>query len=446
MIVAEEVKDEKDVKSGRQKYQKIFGKNKNLTIQEFVKKLKLNPKDPSYLKSITQEEAVDILLMIGLASIPFGPILKRPMTKKFGANPRDITFQKILDSVKSITLDDINDEEILARVKYILKRTNLDILEDPFKSKVKLKDYPTTKEFIRIPAHIKVAELIGMEREILNKLKEKIPNVEQFLTIENEQIANYFQIKLSNVQLIKDIISLVKTHGIKLKLAVILLQDFDIQDILSLNLEDIKNKIKNSKVKIQKSDFSDREIKKIKNIFENRNPKLLTLHKIISELRLKTALKKSLDEYEITSIDDFNKTVLDKKENKKIIDILSSKIKSKKKIELLKTYIRLNAISNNFELNKALIEHNFTSFVDITRIPLFEFQNKFIDKASKNELKDIYYRAKANLARNVTRSSLRTFTSKKTPLDYLITRTGAQTPVISSTQQDDKIKKEGDEH
>lgn len=443
MTVVEEIKKQKDDKSVMQKYQKIFEKNKNLTIQEFVKKLKLNPKDPSYLKSITQEEAVDILLMIGLSSIPFGPILKRPITKKYGLNPGKITFQKILGSVKSITLDDINDEEILARVKTTLNRTNLDIMEDPYKSEVKLKDFPVIKKFIRIPAHIKVAKIIGIEKEILSKLTENIPNEDQFLIIENEQIANYFQITLDNVQLIKDVVNLVKTHDVKPKLAVILLRDFDIQELVSLDLEDIKNKLKTTNVKIQKSDFSDSDIKIIKSIIEKRNPKLLVLNKIISELKLKTALEKYLDEYKITSIDDFNKTILDEKENKTIIDIVSPKIKSKKKIEALKAYLGLNTISNNFELNKTLIENDFTSFIDITRIPLFEFQNRFINKASKKELKDIYYRAKANLAKNITRSSLRTFTPKKTPLDYIVTKTGSQTPANINTYT---TKEEGDEH
>lgn len=419
------------------KYKKIFKAHKELTVQALVKKLKLETKDPLHIKSVSQKDAVDILLMIGLSSIPFGQILKRPLIKKLGPDPGKITFRKILDSIKSITLDDINDELILALIKNTLKRTNLDNLEDPYKSTNKLKDFPATARFIRTPNHLIVAKIIGIEKEKLKKVKEKIANTEQFLTAENEQIANNFQIEINKVQLIKDAIKLIKTFDIKPKLAVILCQDFGIQDLISLNIEDIKNKINSSKVSVQKSDFADSDLENIKKNIENRNPKLVSLYKIISELKLKTLLKKYIDEHKITAIADFNKVVIDKGEKKKIIDILSSKIKSKKKIEVLNAYLRLSAISNNFELNKVLIENNFSTFHDITSIPFFEFQNKFIDKASKNELKEIYYKAQSNLAKNITRKSSISFTPKRSFLDYLVTK---------SNQPNFTLKKEVDEN
>jgi len=162
----------------------------------------------------------------------------------------------------------------------------------------------------------------------------------------------------------------------------------------------------------------------------------MTLKKIFAELKLKRILKKYLIAQGIKSMVDFKKAIADRKA---IIDTIATKIKSKKKIELLKAYLRLDELSENFKLIKELIENNFTSSYDITNIPFFEFQNQFRDKASKAELKAIYYKAQQNLAKNVTMDSLKTFTPHSSRLDYLITKSELQAKsIIESKNQEEE--------
>ena len=56
---------------------------------------------------------------------------------------------------------------------------------------------------------------------------------------------------------------------------------------------------------------------------------------------------------------------------------------------------------------------------------MFEFQERFSNKASEDELKEIYYRAQQDLAENITIESLETLIPQS-PLDYLITKTESQ--------------------
>ncbi|MFX1338650.1 MAG: hypothetical protein ACFFDK_08580 [Promethearchaeota archaeon] len=400
------------------RYSKIFRKYKGLTVQAFVKKLRINPNDPSAIKSLSPQEAVDILMMIALSSIPFGLIFKKKIIEKLGENPENITFEKIIVTLKSISLEDIKDEKLQTFLAKRLTSINRENIENPFESKIKLKHYPVTKRFIIIPAHVKIAEIIGIDDKILQILREFINDERMFLSIENEQMHDQFQIELDKIQLIKDATTMAANFGINPELAVILCQNFDIEELASKNLKDIKDAIKSSKINVPERQYTDKILTKLQKTAEEQNPNLVSLNKVISDLKLKSVLEKS--GIKIRTIDDFKKTITDEKESKTILDIVSAQIKSKKKIESLKAYVRLEKISKNFELNKALIENNLTSFYDITRIPLFVFQYKFRDKASINELKELYFKAQENLVKNITLGSLSTLNQQQSALDYLI--------------------------
>lgn len=91
----------------------------------------------------------------------------------------------------------------------------------------------------------------------------------------------------------------------------------------------------------------------------------MTLKKIFAELELRWIFRWYLILRGIRSIADLRKAIADRSA---IINIIVQKIKSSEKIELLKAYLRLDEISQNFELNKELIENNFTSSYDITNL------------------------------------------------------------------------------
>ncbi len=137
----------------------------------------------------------------------------------------------------------------------------------------------------------------------------------------------------------------------------------------------------------------------------------MTLKRIFAELGLGLFFRRHLILRGIRTIADLKKAIAD---GSAIIDIIIKKLKSKEKIELLEAYLRVDEISQNFELNKELIENNFPSYYDITHIPLFEFQNRFSNISSEEELKRIYYRAKEELESNITMDSLSTLL----PSDY----------------------------
>ncbi|MFX1294957.1 MAG: hypothetical protein ACFFD2_08920 [Promethearchaeota archaeon] len=429
-----------DIKFVMEKYRKILLKNKNLTIQEFVKRLKLNPQDPLYIKSVTPEEAVEILVIIALSSIPFGLTFRSAVLNKITSNPADVSFYIIFDTLNSISLEKIGDPKLYALVRDSLKKLTPEDIQELFESEIKLKDHPFISRFIKTPSHVKIAELIGIEETTLKGLEEKAYQEEQFLAIEDEQVVSDIQIDPEKVKSIKNTTALVEIFGIKPKLAVALSEKYNIDEIGSIDLEDIKETIRNAKIAVPKSQFTDKKLKEIQTISESQTPYQTSLNKVIADLKIKTALKEYIEENEVTSLNDLKKVIEDEKEPKPILDIIAPKIKSKKKIDVLKAYIRLNKISNNFDVNKALIENNFKSSIDITHIPLFEFQNKFKDKASREELKEIYYRAQANIARNISRRALKTLKPQRAHLDYLVTKSGSQ-PVIMM-----KKKKEGDEN
>ncbi len=404
------------------RHKMVLQENKNLTIKEFVEKLKLAPNDPSYLKSISPEDAVHILVIIGLHSFPFGPVLRRSVMEKIGKDPREITFQKLLDSITAINVDEIKDKKLLTVIRNVYNKINLRTIADPYQSDLQLKNHPVFQKFIKKSRHIKIAKLIGVPEEGLRRLSDKIPEEKTFIGSENEQIRDEVQINLELIQEIKETMSIMKRLEVKPKLAVILSKKFKQDDLTSLSVEEIKAAIEKSPIKVQESEYPNEKLKKIQTLLEIQNPNIAYLYKVIAELDLQSALKMYISEYKIKSIADFNKIVVENNEKKTIFDIISAKVDSKQKVEDLKVYLRLSRISKNFELNKALIENNFTSYYKITQIPLFEFQNKFINKASKNELKEIYYRIQRNFAKSVTRRSLRTLSPQNRQFDYLVNK------------------------
>jgi hypothetical protein len=314
------------------------------------------------------------------------------------------------------TSEAIKDERLLGMVRNNLKRLNLEEIKNPYISKAKLKNHPFTARFIRSPIHVKIAKYLGIKEEMLATIRERISNEEQFLSIDASTISKDFRIKTEKIKKIKDALILSRRFEIHPKLAAILCQNYDINELSLSNVEDIKEKISNSKITIPKNQYSDKKLKYLQKIAESHNLNRLSFNTVISDLKLKTAFKNYIEER--NSIDSTKKG----KELGVTLKNLSGKIKSKKKIESLKAYSRLEKLSKNFSLIKELIENNFTSACEITKIPLYRFQNQFKDKASRNELKEIYYRAQSNLAKNITLGSLKTLIPHSSRLDHLVVR------------------------
>jgi len=286
----------KDRNQISEKYKEIFKTYKELTIREFVNKLRLETNDPSSIKSISQKEAVDLLLYIALSPIPFGQIFKDKIAKKLGDHPEKITFENILTIIEDLTLDQKSKTLSEEQEKQELLNPSLDEEQN-------------------------ILVLIERSKEMIDFQKIQDP----FDTDEK-----------------------VKEHTAM----VIFLEESTISE-LELDLDE-----------------------------EN-------LNRVISKLKLKTALNPYIEKFDIKSLIDFLRMNLT--EGKSLVEILSDEIKSKPKLDSLKAFIKL-----------------------------YEFLIKFRNAAKKEELEQIYYASHQELARDVANASLRSFDEQKSALNYLV--------------------------
>jgi len=315
----------KDRNQISEKYKEIFKTYKELTIREFVNKLRLETNDPSSIKSISQKEAVDLLLYIALSPIPFGQIFKDKIAKKLGDHPEKITFENILTIIEDLTLDQKSKTLSEEQEKQELLNPSLDEEQN-------------------------ILVLIERSKEMIDFQKIQDP----FDTDEK-----------------------VKEHTAM----VIFLEESTISE-LELDLDE-----------------------------EN-------LNRVISKLKLKTALNPYIEKFDIKSLIDFLRMNLT--EGKSLVEILSDEIKSKPKLDSLKAFIRLDKVSKNLDLTSVLIEKGIRSYHDISKMQLYEFLIKFRNAAKKEELEQIYYASHQELARDVANASLRSFDEQKSALNYLV--------------------------
>lgn len=362
------------------KHADAIEKSKIKTVKELVNKLRPKAGNKPSIKGVTIAEATEMLIDIGLGTIPMGSMFKDKIRKML-MSPEEVSFKSILSSLEEISKDKDVGENLKSYLKESIESVKSGNIKDPFKENPALSEHPATAPVFRKTILDDVAEALKLIPKQKTKLKQHYGSRDHFMRSGNADIQKDTGLAVSTIIKYKETLCWERVKEVSVPLATALATESQrISDVITLDSIGLKEIIVGSGIPVPPPELTDTHLKKVIASAKGVVPELAYYNDAILSLNLPNAAESILKKKKVKSLADLRKNGL-------INEVIEKgKIKDEKVISALKAHARLEIVSKNFDLNKALIIDNIRSAYEISKLTAKEFKKKYKRKASEDEL------------------------------------------------------------
>lgn len=361
------------------KHAQTIKTHKVKTIKTLVAKLKPGEGKIPSIKGIGKNDAIAMLIDIGLSAVPFADRYKNKLLTKFKNAPEKVDYKTLLSSLEEIAREEDMDEKERTYIEKAFKKAKSP--KDPFLNKVLLSEHRITAPIFRITIIDEIASAINLKDEETLKLKEKYKSLKILIDSKNAKIKKATGIGIEKIEKIKAIANWTKFEHISVSLAhAFVIKKVEPQTIIETSEKDTKKLMKDSGISIPQKEID--KLEKVIDSVRTKMPAEAYYFDVISSLRLPKAAHEYLKKKKINNFYDLLKNGGPDNLIKK------GEIKNKKLIENIEAYTFLDVLSNDININNKLINKGYNAPFNITKIS----RSKFI-----SDMKDDLGNSKATL-------------------------------------------------
>jgi Tc toxin complex TcA C-terminal TcB-binding domain/ABC toxin N-terminal region/Neuraminidase-like domain len=368
------------------KHAQTIKNHKVKTIKTLVAKLKPGAGKIPLIKGIGKNDAVAMLIDIGLSAVPFAVRYKNKLLSKFKNAPEKVDYKTLLSSLEEITREeDINEKERSYIEEAIEKAKSS---KDPFNDNILLSEHRITAPIFRKTIIDEIASTVKLKEEEILKLKQTYKSLKILIDSKNAQIKKATGIEVEKIKKIKAIVNWTEFEHVSVPIAhAFVIKKVEPQTIIETSTEDVQKIVKDSGITTTRKELND--IGKVIDAVRTKMPAEAYYFDVISALNLPKKAASILENKKIRTFSELRKNGL-------IDDVIKKgKIEDKELIQKIKAYNRLENLSKNYKINTALISNDIISSAHISRISKKDFIEKFKNKATQEELEKVH-----NLATN----------------------------------------------
>ncbi len=352
----------KDWMSVWQRNAKAIKKSNAKTIKELVDLLRASGRKKPLIKEINKDDAVSLLIDIGLNALPFGTKYRKQVQQKLKNSPEKINIENFLAALEKISVQKNLDPKNSASLKRAVKIAKSSNIKSPFDDKTPLPEHPLTAPLFRKTVIDDVVLALGFGERIAAILSKQYKSPDEFQNSNDEDIKKIVRISSERIQKIKGALSWTKYDDISIPLAVAFASvSLDLQDIIEMSVNDLQKEIKKSKVSVPSEDKTQSNLKKINIAVRKKLPKSAYYNDAISSLQLPQKARKFLESRKIKSFRDLRKKGL-------LEEVIEKGDLTDKKVLKLKAYLDLSSISSEFEVNTKIIAKGYSHPYQITQV------------------------------------------------------------------------------
>ena len=338
------------------KYAKVIKKSKVKTIKEFVARLQTGTGKKPLFKGISRDDAVDMLIDIGLSDLPMGSRFSEELRRHFKTSPEKINFKSFLAALEEISIEKNLDYSAAKPLKEIIKLTRAENKEDPFESNTPLSDHPVTAFAFRKTIMDEVGWALKLKQPEIDKLKKYYGSPDDLINSSNDDIKKKINISAKIISKLKDLLSWIKIEGVSVPLASALSTKLlQVSDVIKLDKRTLRKVVKESGISVPYRERTLKHLDQIVLSVRKVMPKVAYYHDVISSLKLPIKARTILKRKKVTSFDDLRRDGV-------LAEVIAdAKITAKNVIASLNAHLSLSTLSVDVLANKKLIEKGFTS-------------------------------------------------------------------------------------
>lgn len=393
------------------------------TIRELVKRLKPGRGRPPAIEGISSADAAEMLTDIALSAIPIGRAFREAVVKRVGGTTNRLTFNRIKRILVSLSRTEFRDRHLTA----LFERNLRDITADPFQSDILLATHPLTASLFRDSIHGRIANRLGVAIDQVDRLLTTYDTESVFLSANSSIVAGATGIDLQTVERIKRSTGIASQLRVPIETAVALEASFeDLKELVYYTPEDLKQ-VLTSGSSIPENQVTTPKLRQIIQAAKNLYPEIAYFNQVVTDLNLPSQAHQILERLKAESFGDLRRYVPLEMGNKSgrpisAVEYLieEGKLVQPQTIDSLRAHTRLEKVSKNLGLNKALIDAGVTSSGQLALIPVEQFRLRFGNTANAAELEEVHEGARNMMARIISLGARRTMTAQGNHLDRLI--------------------------
>ena len=346
------------------KHAQTIKNHKVKTIKTLVTKLKSGAGKIPLIKGIGKNDAVAMLIDIGLSAVPFAVRYKNKLLSKFKNAPEKVDYKTLLSSLEEITREeDINEKE-RSYIEAAIKKAKSS--KDPFNDNTLLSEHRITAPIFRKTIIDEIASTVKLKEEEILKLKQTYKSLKILIDSKNAQIKKATGIEVEKIKKIKAIVNWTEFEHVSVPIAhAFVIKKVELQTIIETSTEDVQKIIKDSGITITRNELND--IGKVINAVRTKMPAEAYYFDVISSFTLPKAAHEYLKKKNINNFYDLLKNGGPDNLIKK------GKIKNKKLIENIEAYTFLSVLSNDTDINAKLINKGYNAPFTIAKISRSKF-------------------------------------------------------------------------
>lgn len=339
-----------------QKHAVAIEKSKVKTIKELTARLQPGEGKKPLIAGITRDDAVEMLIDIGLSVMLLGSRFRKELRSHFKGSPEKINFNSLLDVLEKIANDKELDSGSANQLKEIIKLAQAEKIEDPFELDTPLSDHPATAFIFRRTIMDEVANELDLKGPEIEKLKQHYRIPVDFIKSSNDDIKKKTGIAENKIAKFKSILSWTGIEGVSVSLAnAFTTTRKQPPDVIKLNVRALVKLVKESGISVPNREKTLQHLKQVSLSVRKAMPEVAYYHDVISSLKLPAKAKTILNQKKVKSFDDLRRGGL-------FAEVIAEgKITDKNVVASLNAHLSLSTLSVDVLANKKLIDKGFTS-------------------------------------------------------------------------------------
>jgi len=339
-----------------QKHAVAIEKSKVKTVKDLVAKLQPGAGKKPLIKEITKDDAVEMLIDIGLSVFPAGSRFNKELQRKFKGSPEKIHSKSFLSALETIAREKELDSNAANQLRKAIKVAQAEKTEDPFKLDTPLSGHPATAFAFRKTIMDEVANALELKPSELEKLKQHYRTPDEFIKSSNGDIKEKTDIPVERIAKFKSILSWTRIEGVSVSLANALATKLvEVPDVIKMNKRALQKVVKKSGISVPYREKTLKHLDQVILAVRKAKPDVAYYLDVISTLELPAKARTILDQKKVKTFDDLRREgVLD-------AVIAEGKITDKDVVANLNAHLSLSTLSVDVLANKKLIEKGYTS-------------------------------------------------------------------------------------